>query len=261
MSALQQQGLSEVWDVLGEFRSKMEETGELEHKREQQKLLWMWAHVEHEVMRRSVQGLVCHFCCVMVIFGDQFVTIKPPSVHYTHNLYTPQPVHYKHNLYRSLHVHTTTCTQYHLYTSPVHTTACTHHHLYTPPPVHITCTHYHLYTPPPVHSQPCTQQTLYTPPPVYTTCTHHHLYTSPVHTTTCTHHLYTPPPVHTTTCTQQTLYTANPVHTCTGHMHSLFLSFRLRKQPFLLKNLEEQVTKGALSPRTAAEACIEKLLA
>ena len=57
MSALKQQGLSEVWDVLGDFKSKMEEAGELGHKREQQKLLWMWAHVENEVMRRSVWGL------------------------------------------------------------------------------------------------------------------------------------------------------------------------------------------------------------
>lgn len=52
VSALKKEGLEELWDVLGEFRHKMEETGHLQHNRQQQRLSWMWSHVEHEVMRR-----------------------------------------------------------------------------------------------------------------------------------------------------------------------------------------------------------------
>jgi LAO/AO transport system kinase len=52
VSALKKEGLEELWDVLGEFRHKMEETGYLQHNRQQQRLSWMWSHVEHEVMRR-----------------------------------------------------------------------------------------------------------------------------------------------------------------------------------------------------------------
>ena len=70
VSALKKEGLEELWDVLGEFRHKMEETGHLQHNRQQQRLSWMWSHVEHEVMRRFVWGYhnmcVCVCVCVCV---------------------------------------------------------------------------------------------------------------------------------------------------------------------------------------------------
>ena len=36
--------------------------------------------------------------------------------------------------------------------------------------------------------------------------------------------------------------------------------FRLRRQPLLLKTLEDKVVNGTLSPRTAAETCIDNIL-
>ena len=81
-SALEGDGVGQVWEVMAEFRQKMEECGELEARRRRQHLRWMWRYVEERLVRMArdighhnnieilenivCRGSFCHF--VKIIF-------------------------------------------------------------------------------------------------------------------------------------------------------------------------------------------------
>ena len=50
-SAVSGEGVGEVWDPMVQFRDIMEDTGELEARRRQQHLRWMWSYVEERLVR------------------------------------------------------------------------------------------------------------------------------------------------------------------------------------------------------------------
>jgi len=52
-SSLEGDGVGEVWQVMAEFRQKMEESGELEARRRRQHLRWMWSYVEERLVRMA----------------------------------------------------------------------------------------------------------------------------------------------------------------------------------------------------------------
>ena len=52
-SALEGDGVGQVWEVMAEFRQKMEECGELEGRRRRQHLRWMWRYVEERLVRMA----------------------------------------------------------------------------------------------------------------------------------------------------------------------------------------------------------------
>ena len=52
-SALEGDGVGQVWEVMAEFRQKMEECGELEARRRRQHLRWMWRYVEERLVRMA----------------------------------------------------------------------------------------------------------------------------------------------------------------------------------------------------------------
>lgn len=54
-SGLQRTGVPEVWETLQAHRDQLEETGELDKKRQQQRRQWMWSLVEQELMLRLRQ--------------------------------------------------------------------------------------------------------------------------------------------------------------------------------------------------------------
>ena len=52
-SSLEGDGVDQVWEVMAEFRRKMEESGELEARRRRQHLRWMWSYVEERLVRMA----------------------------------------------------------------------------------------------------------------------------------------------------------------------------------------------------------------
>ena len=52
-SALEGDGVGQVWEVMAEFRQKIEECGELEGRRRRQHLRWMWRYVEERLGRMA----------------------------------------------------------------------------------------------------------------------------------------------------------------------------------------------------------------
>ena len=52
-SSLEGDGVGQVWEVMAEFRRKMEESGELEARRRRQHLRWMWSYVEERLVRMA----------------------------------------------------------------------------------------------------------------------------------------------------------------------------------------------------------------
>ena len=52
-SSLEGDGVGQVWEVMEEFRRKMEECGELEARRKRQHLRWMWSYVEERLVRMA----------------------------------------------------------------------------------------------------------------------------------------------------------------------------------------------------------------
>ena len=52
-SSLEGDGVGQVWEVMAEFRRKMEESGELEARRKRQHLRWMWSYVEERLVRMA----------------------------------------------------------------------------------------------------------------------------------------------------------------------------------------------------------------
>ena len=47
------EGVDKVWSTMTEFRSIMEESGELEDRRRNQHLRWMWSYVEERLVRMA----------------------------------------------------------------------------------------------------------------------------------------------------------------------------------------------------------------
>ena len=47
------EGVEEVWDTMQQFRTVMEDTGELETRRRKQHLRWMWSYVEERLVRMA----------------------------------------------------------------------------------------------------------------------------------------------------------------------------------------------------------------
>ena len=45
--------MEEVWSTMERFRSVMEESGELEARRREQHLRWMWSYVEERLVRMA----------------------------------------------------------------------------------------------------------------------------------------------------------------------------------------------------------------
>ncbi len=54
-SAMDGSGVAEVWAMLQEHRHTLEERGELQERRQQQRLTWLWSLVEQELMHRLRQ--------------------------------------------------------------------------------------------------------------------------------------------------------------------------------------------------------------
>ena len=52
-SAVSGEGVEEVWSTMERFRSVMEESGELEARRREQHLRWMWSYVEERLVRMA----------------------------------------------------------------------------------------------------------------------------------------------------------------------------------------------------------------
>lgn len=52
-SAVSGEGVDKVWDTMAEFRTIMEESGELENRRRNQHLRWMWSYVEERLVRMA----------------------------------------------------------------------------------------------------------------------------------------------------------------------------------------------------------------
>lgn len=51
-SALEKQGLDNIWSLIGKFRQALGESGEFERRRQRQQLDWMWAIIEQELISR-----------------------------------------------------------------------------------------------------------------------------------------------------------------------------------------------------------------
>ena len=51
-SALHDNGVDELWDVVEEFVKIMREKGEFWRRREQQRKLWMWGHIDWQLASR-----------------------------------------------------------------------------------------------------------------------------------------------------------------------------------------------------------------
>ncbi|MDO6459863.1 methylmalonyl Co-A mutase-associated GTPase MeaB [Granulosicoccaceae sp. 1_MG-2023] len=51
-SALEKAGLDNIWSLIGQFRSKLQESGEFDERRQRQQLDWMWAIIEQELISR-----------------------------------------------------------------------------------------------------------------------------------------------------------------------------------------------------------------
>ena len=47
------EGVDKVWSTMTEFRNIMEESGELEDRRRNQHLRWMWSYVEERLVRMA----------------------------------------------------------------------------------------------------------------------------------------------------------------------------------------------------------------
>ena len=45
--------MDKVWSTMTEFRNIMEESGELENRRRNQHLRWMWSYVEERLVRMA----------------------------------------------------------------------------------------------------------------------------------------------------------------------------------------------------------------
>jgi len=54
-SSLSTRGVAGIWEIISEFRSKMNASGELDKKRRRQSLDWMWARVEEGLKKRFYQ--------------------------------------------------------------------------------------------------------------------------------------------------------------------------------------------------------------
>ena len=52
-SAVSGEGVDKVWSTMTEFRNIMEESGELENRRRNQHLRWMWSYVEERLVRMA----------------------------------------------------------------------------------------------------------------------------------------------------------------------------------------------------------------
>ena len=52
-SAMSGEGVDKVWSTMTEFRNIMEESGELENRRRNQHLRWMWSYVEERLVRMA----------------------------------------------------------------------------------------------------------------------------------------------------------------------------------------------------------------
>jgi len=52
-SSVSGEGVEEVWDTMQQFRTVMEDTGELETRRRKQHLRWMWSYVEERLVRMA----------------------------------------------------------------------------------------------------------------------------------------------------------------------------------------------------------------
>ena len=52
-SAVSGEGVDKVWSTMTEFRNIMEESGELENRRRNQHLRWMWSYVEEKLVRMA----------------------------------------------------------------------------------------------------------------------------------------------------------------------------------------------------------------
>ncbi len=59
VSAVEDHGIAELWELIQEHRATLEATGELESRRRQQQLRWMWTLIEDGLMRelRSHPGI------------------------------------------------------------------------------------------------------------------------------------------------------------------------------------------------------------
>jgi LAO/AO transport system kinase len=78
-SALYSEGISDVWDVLCDFRRKLTDSGEFDEKRQRQAVDWMWSMVMHELKDmfmhdKNVQGKLPQIQQAVV------KGIMPPSV-------------------------------------------------------------------------------------------------------------------------------------------------------------------------------------
>ena len=51
-SAIEGSGVAEVWTILQEHQQVLQERGELQERRQQQRLTWLWSLVEQELMFR-----------------------------------------------------------------------------------------------------------------------------------------------------------------------------------------------------------------
>ena len=72
------EGVDKVWSTMTEFRNIMEESGELEDRRRNQHLRWMWSYVEERLVRmaRYTDRLFPLYCTgnVLTIFRETGVS-------------------------------------------------------------------------------------------------------------------------------------------------------------------------------------------
>jgi len=54
-SALENDGLTDIWESVLQYRSKLGETGEFDQRRQEQQRLWMWTLIEDELLRSLKQ--------------------------------------------------------------------------------------------------------------------------------------------------------------------------------------------------------------
>merc|ERR1719264_834810 len=77
-SAVSGEGVDKVWSTMTEFRSIMEESGELEDRRRNQHLRWMWSYVEERLVRmaRYTDRLFSLYCTgnVLTIYRETGVS-------------------------------------------------------------------------------------------------------------------------------------------------------------------------------------------
>ena len=60
VSALNNIGIDDVWNVMEEFRETMNESGELTEKRAEQRKKWMWSYIRHRLLDVSISYMSYH---------------------------------------------------------------------------------------------------------------------------------------------------------------------------------------------------------